>query len=79
MDRNKTPYERDDDGLYYTHEDVAVRLFPTWTTPSAEIRAFSYPDGSPKNSLSVQELREVATMLNDAAEELEALINDSDD
>jgi len=56
---------------YYeeTH-DVSVHFFKG-NRPKAEIEAFRYPDGSVQNRLNPEELREVAEMIENAADELE--------
>lgn len=52
--------------------DVAVTFYQGMRgTPWAEVRAHTFPDGSVKNKLDPDELRELAEMLDTAADELE--------
>ena len=59
---------------YWKKHSVSVSFLSTNRDRDdpATIRADRYPDGSVKNSLSADELRDVADMLNTAADELEA-------
>lgn len=63
------------DEYYESKHEIAVSLVGVtndWDA-YAEVMAWTYPDGSFKNKLSADELREVATMLNDMADDLEGL------
>lgn len=61
------------DENYWSKYDISVSLvgvendFETY----AKVETFGYPDGSVKNSLSPDELREVAEMLETAADKME--------
>ena len=64
--------EIESDGVlrFMSLHDISVVGYTNWEPPQAEIRSYTYPDGSVKNSLTADELREFAAALEDMAEEL---------
>jgi hypothetical protein len=63
------------DEYYYREGEIWVTNIGAIDKPGtrAQINVAGFPDGQPKNSLSSDELREVASMLKDAADELEVI------
>lgn len=68
-----TKYEKEEEGAWsmYSHEEVYLGVFHE-EPEFAELKVSTYPDGSPKNQLRPNDLRELARMLEDAADELES-------
>lgn len=66
---------------YYkeTHNVAVTFIEPTYSGGYAEVRTPTYPDGMVKNDLSPAELREVAEMLNQAADDLEERLPEESD
>jgi hypothetical protein len=62
------------DKYYYRRHNIWVTNIGAIDKPEtrAQINVAAFPDGQPKNSLSSNELREIAGILEDAADELEA-------
>jgi hypothetical protein len=64
---------------YEERHDIAVSFLKVeGIDGTATVESYRYPEGDVKNTLSPDELRDVAEMLDQAADDLEELNNDTE-